>query len=523
MKEIIKRTFILLLLATTMSTSIFAQIFDSAWKAREEKVSQLKQMYGQVIESYEFDNLFAVRKGFYSDNYWEFCDIDGNIITNMKLKQAPIRNFNSYSIVLDSLEYNIVSPFTNGKARAEMSGYYAWIDTTGKPLTCFCYDSEGEKILDENASHKILKWKKIIDRVWIDANNGISNSYLSFRNEFLPSDIKYLDAEQCNQLVKVICFFYSIEKDTEQASRIFDAIYEGKKGYLETYQYIVAYYNNLNIFPEKKFTILQLLSEEFSRSTFTQYYYGKALVFGEGCKKDVQKGISEWEEAMTYSRDDFSEMAKSGLVELWKSEGARYDNPIGRLLTEYDDVRKHGKCFWVKKDGNVGLLDSEANVLLPLKYDDVVAFLDDLFVVSTPKGEQLVTTGGKTLSKKSFEKIELGKFADGNYFIAVEEDALWGLLNPDGTQATDMVFDGVILSSLFFVKPILYFIEAAEYTLESAFLEGYAIVSQDSKYGIMNDKGELIAKCEYDRMSRSSDDVRTFIGYKGSDKIVIKK
>ena len=117
----------------------------------------------------------------------------------------------------------------------------------------------------------------------------------------------------------------------------------------------------------------------------------------------------------------------------------------------------------------------------------------------------------------------MAKFADGNYFIAVEEDALWGLLNPDGTKATDMVFDGVILSSLFFVKPILYFIEAAEYTLESAFLEGYAIVSQDSKYGIMNDKGELIAKCEYDRMSRSSDDVRTFIGYKGSDKIVIKK
>ena len=521
MREIVTKTYVLLLLATTMSTSVFAQIFDSAWAARMEKISQLKDKYGKVVESSEFDNLFAVKKGGVGDACWEFCDIDGNIITNMRLKQAPKGNYDSFTIVLDSLEYNIVSPFNNGKAHAETSGYYAWIDITGKPLTCFCYNEEGEKVLDENASHNILKWKKIIDQVWTDANNGLSDSYLSFRKEFLPSDIKYLDAEQCNQLVKVICFFSKIEKDTEQVSRIFDAIYEGNKGSLETYQYIVAYYDNLNVFPEKKFTILQFLSENFIRSSFTNFHYGKALISGEGCKKDVQKGIREWEEAMMYFRDDFSEMAKSGLLELWESEGARYDNPVGRLLTEYDDVRKNGKYFWVKKDDKVGLLDSETNILLPIKYDDVVAILDDLFVVSTHMGEQLVTTGGKTLSDNSFEKIELGKFDDGNYFVAVKKDALWGLLNPDGTQATDIVFDDIVLS--FFSKPLLYFIEGGEYTLESAFLHGYAIVSQDSKYGIMNDKGELIAKCEYDRMTRSPDDMRTFIGYKGSDKIIIKK
>lgn len=307
-----------------------------------------------------------------------------------------------------------------------------------------------------------------------------------------------MEDEQCRRFVLLICYMHKEQDSVEDDVKIFDAIIDNQVGNLDTYQFIVAYYDNFHIYPDKKYKLLRYLENDFLPSSFMYYHLGKALVYGEGVQKNVQDGINEWVEA-SQSRDDFGTMAKNGLRNLWLTEGDRYNNVLGKLLNEYDDAMKVGNHYWIKEDGKVGLADSLANIVLPTQYEDVKGILDHLYVVATPKGEQLVTTGGKILSKECYVSIGLGKFGDESYFIPVFDGGLYGVLNDKGEQLTDMVFDSINLPMFSFSKPSLE-IDEHTYQLESTFEQGVAIISENDKYGLLDKKGNITLPCKYDRI-----------------------
>ena len=368
-----------------------------------------------------------------------------------------------------------------------------------------------------------------INVIWNDVNADNFDSYKSFRKDFKAKDVSYLDCRQCDKLVKLICYMRAnSDYDTDADCLLFDAIVENNSC-RESLMFIIAYYDNYNLFPEKKIIALKRFTEKYAPTTFISYHYGKALINGEGCPKDVQAGIDKLVEATQIDRDDFSMMAKVLLVELWNSDGNKYNNMLGRLCAEYGDAMKvWEKYYWVYNETTfkVGLLDSLANEVLPVKYEDVNNNIDDLFVVTTDKGEELVTKGGLVISKNAFKRIDLGKFADGSYFISVNDGENWGLLNADGTPATDMVFYDISVPSFFFQKPTLTLLvddnenPLIQYTMEEAFKQGFAIVSDNNKYGIMDEHGRLVVECIYDHILRS--DGCNFTATKGQKETMIK-
>ncbi len=382
-----------------------------------------------------------------------------------------------------------------------------------------------EEIIDPVAQ----QWRERIDAVWKDVNADNNDSYKTLMKDLKPDHIKYLECEQCDKLVKMICYMrVNGEYDTDTDIRLFDAIVEANMCY-ESLSFITAYYDNYNLFPEKKFIVLKQLTEDFDFTTFTGYHYGKALVNGDGCTKDVQAGIDKLVKTTQLARDDFASKAKELLVELWKKDGNKYNNMLGRLCTEYSDAMKvWDQYYWVYDETTlkVGLLDSLAKEVLPMKYNDVNNKLDYLFVVTTDNGEELVTYGGKVISEKAYRKIDLGKFADGSYFISVSDGDNYGLLNADGTLATDMVFYDISLPFFSFQKPSLtLFVDDNEnpliqYTIEEAFKQGFAIVSYEDKYGVMDKTGKLVVKCVYDHIQRL--DNNNFTVTKGHEETTIR-
>lgn len=385
-------------------------------------------------------------------------------------------------------------------------------------ILCFACPVIAQNVYSSNDS---IKWNQWIDKAYSDANKDNTDTYFALRKEFDPSYVKYLEDEQCRRFVLLICYTHKEQDNLDDDIKIFDAIIDNQIGNRETYQYMVAYYDNFHVYPDKKYKLLRYLEEDFLPSAFVYYHLGKALVNGEGVQKNVQEGIDEWVKA-SQSRVDFGTMAKNGLRNLWLTEGAKYNNVLGRLLNEYDDAMIVDNHYWIKKDGRVGLADSLANIVLPTQYEDVKGILDHLFVVATPGGEQLVATGGKILSKDCYVGIELGKFGDGSYIIPVFDGEHYGVLNEKGELLTDMVFDSISLPMFSFSKPSLG-INENTYQLESMFIQGVAIISENNKYGLLDKKGNLVLPCKYDSIELPRKGSKVITVHEGEKTFTVKK
>jgi len=164
-------------------------------------------------------------------------------------------------------------------------------------------------------------------------------------------------------------------------------------------------------------------------------------------------------------------MDSKGYKSLVNSE--KYDY-LGEILDNVMVVGKNGKfgyAFWNEKERNfVAKTD--------LKWDYASAMYNGVAAVRKDEKWAIIGSDYKEITKYSYSDIKMDEYdfcSIGN-LIFVKEGEKYKLIDTKGKDVTKAIFDDA--------KP---------------FVGGeYAAVCQNGKWGFVNEKGEIVIKCEYD-------------------------
>lgn len=159
--------------------------------------------------------------------------------------------------------------------------------------------------------------------------------------------------------------------------------------------------------------------------------------------------------------------SKSGKIGLNRNAQVKIENEYE--LIEYDDINK---ILEVKKNGKYGVYDLDGNMILPTQYEELQSA--GKIITAQKDGELLVFDANGSL-KKDFKYVSVIPTKSENYFITINSNAKYGLVDNNNDVLIDSKYDYI------------------EYAFDN-----YFIFSDDGKSGIIDSTGNIIVKNAFD-------------------------
>ena len=125
------------------------------------------------------------------------------------------------------------------------------------------------------------------------------------------------------------------------------------------------------------------------------------------------------------------------------------------------------------EDEKCGLMNLDGEIILPLEYDSVSEFSENLTRIEKYGKYGFVNTMGEIVVPLIYDYIG----ALSNDLAAVEKDGKWGFVNANGEIVIPLEYDDVY-----------------------DFSEGLGAVYKGGKWGVVNTKGEVVLPVEYDEI-----------------------
>lgn len=248
---------------------------------------------------------------------------------------------------------------------------------------------------------------------------------------------------------------------------------------------------------------------------YTEYainFQKSASLFCESCNWGFIDEKGDWEIPAIY---DFSKKAGAGIgivVQQGKWGAVRAKGQIV-LDFSYDsvDFLKVGDSAMLKvqqDDPRFGILDHDANELVPFEYEEFGAFVGDRIAVKKNGLWGFIDKGGKIVIGCAFDEVK--SFSEG--FAAVRKGNKWGFINTEG----DLIlgFDYNRCGSFkegkcwVYLNSKAYYIDrsgaqvfAAVFASATDFDGGVARVKESGKYGLIDEYGNYILRPKYLKIS----------------------
>ena len=189
------------------------------------------------------------------------------------------------------------------------------------------------------------------------------------------------------------------------------------------------------------------------------------------------------------------------------------------FYTEEDEYRKSGYIVCkITSDGyRYGYYDYEYNKVLEINYNQISRILDvknknNIYLIASLNGQFGVFINNTKVIDTQYQSINYD--SELEVFI-VERTGKYGAFNENGTEIIKPEFNSLIVQGVFLYaqnkkKKKVYNKNGKEVNIpfttiiESTETSQYYIKIENNKYGIINDKNELIINCEYDLIQQIS-------------------
>lgn len=185
------------------------------------------------------------------------------------------------------------------------------------------------------------------------------------------------------------------------------------------------------------------------------------------------------------------------------------------FYTEEDEYRKSG--YIVCKITSDGYYDYEYNKVLEINYNQISRILDvknknNIYLIASLNGQFGVFINNTKVIDTQYQSINYD--SELEVFI-VERTGKYGAFNENGTEIIKPEFNSLIVQGVFLyaqndTEQKVYNKNGKEVNIpfttiiESTETSQYYIKIENNKYGIINDKNELIINCEYDLIQQIS-------------------
>lgn len=211
--------------------------------------------------------------------------------------------------------------------------------------------------------------------------------------------------------------------------------------------------------------------------------------------------------------------------------------------------------FVMYEENKWGILGSNGNVVINPMYQEMPIVVDktkDVFLCTYDINEDEGTYKTKVVNKENleiwtnYEKIEaLENYdKDNNLWyeknvLKVQKDGKWGLINLDGKEISEIVYDDI--KTLKGVENSIIVIKDGNYGLLNSkgvkildtnyndilrfgedYINGYIVINSDNKYELVNNSGEKILQNSYDKIENIYSD-KYFVVIEDGKKEVINK
>ena len=189
------------------------------------------------------------------------------------------------------------------------------------------------------------------------------------------------------------------------------------------------------------------------------------------------------------------------------------------FYTEEDEYRKSGYIVCkITSDGyRYGYYDYEYNKVLEINYNQISRILDvknknNIYLIASLNGQFGVFINNTKVIDTQYQSINYD--SELEVFI-VERTGKYGSFNENGTEIIKPEFNSLIVQGVFLyaqndTEQKVYNKNGKEVNIpfttiiESTETSQYYIKIENNKYGIINDKNELIINCEYDLIQQIS-------------------
>ena len=189
------------------------------------------------------------------------------------------------------------------------------------------------------------------------------------------------------------------------------------------------------------------------------------------------------------------------------------------FYTEEDEYRKSGYIVCkITSDGyRYGYYDYEYNKVLEINYNQISRILDvknknNIYLIASFNGQFGVFINNTKVIDTQYQSINYD--SELEVFI-VERTGKYGAFNENGTEILKPEFNSLIIQGVFLyaqndTEQKVYNKNGKEVNIpfttiiESTETSQYYIKIENNKYGIINDKNELIINCEYDLIQQIS-------------------
>ena len=189
------------------------------------------------------------------------------------------------------------------------------------------------------------------------------------------------------------------------------------------------------------------------------------------------------------------------------------------FYTEEDEYRKSGYIVCkITSDGyRYGYYDYEYNKVLEINYNQISRILDvknknNIYLIASLNGQFGVFINNTKVIDTQYQSINYD--SELEVFI-VERTGKYGAFNENGTEIIKPEFNSLIVQGVFLyaqndTEQKVYNKNGKEENIpfttiiESTETSQYYIKIENNKYGIINDKNELIINCEYDLIQQIS-------------------
>ena len=188
----------------------------------------------------------------------------------------------------------------------------------------------------------------------------------------------------------------------------------------------------------------------------------------------------------------------------------------GKLLipVEYDDLSKavytdnsYGKelFFLLSKDNKWGIA-SNKRVYVEPQYDDLLYSAGKMLSYEKDGKIGVVTLKGRDILHPEYDIV---KFYSNSWFspcdfIAACKNGQWSITGYHNLNQVDVAFDDVDASD---DSECRVTIGGGDYALTSAFFGGYANLSQNELYGMVDPQGNIVVPVEFDKVSDIGRDI----------------
>ena len=182
---------------------------------------------------------------------------------------------------------------------------------------------------------------------------------------------------------------------------------------------------------------------------------------------------------------------------------------------EYDDVFFINPSLLAVKDNNEQyfIVDTQRNMTIPIEYDDIYKYYDDIYLVTKSEGSRFINTEGNYISDLIFE--DAYNFSDG--VAAVKIDGTWNFIDTLGNLITNYQFEQVnsfrenlaaakLNGKWGFINATGKIIIDFQFDNANDFYEGYAGVMSGNKWGFVDREGLVCIDFVYDQVGNFSED-----------------